>query len=142
MATQTLLSDAGIRCTRQRVEIYDALASTKAHPTAEELHQMVCGSSPSVSLATVYNTLEAFCRAGLARRLPSEGGGFRYDADMEDHLHFVATDGSVRDVPKELGEKLLRRISPEDIAELESRMGVRIEAVRLSFVGGGDDSAV
>lgn len=139
MDTQNLLSDSGIRCTRQRVEIYDALASTKLHPTAEELHQMVCRSSPSVSLATVYNTLEAFCRAGLARRLPSEGGGFRYDADVEDHLHFVASDGGVRDVPRELGERLLRRITSEDIAELEAEMGVRIEGIRLSFIGGRKD---
>ena len=41
----------------------------------------------SLSLATIYNTLEAFCQAGLAQRLPTPNGCCRYDATLENHLH-------------------------------------------------------
>ena len=61
----------GLRCTRQRERIYEALASSTSHPTAEELHLAVRDADGGLSLATVYNTLEAFTERGLCRRVPS-----------------------------------------------------------------------
>ncbi len=128
----------GLRCTRQRELIYRALVSTDAHPTAEELLGLVVrAGEPGLSLATVYNTLEAFTARGLARRLPSHSGNgpCRYDADVTQHVHITTDDGRVLDVPHDLGEQLGGRLSPELIDELERRTGVRVTGVHLELFG-------
>ena len=92
------LSRQGIRCTSQREHIFAALCATDRHPTAEELFQAVRVSSPGVSLATVYNTLEVFTSRGLCRRLatPQGVGACRYDADVSDHAHVITTNSRLR----------------------------------------------
>ncbi|MEM7754454.1 MAG: Fur family transcriptional regulator [Planctomycetota bacterium] len=125
----------GLRCTRQRELVYSALAATKAHPTADELHLTVKADEPGLSLATVYNTLEAFTAAGLCRRLPSSNGAgpCRYDADTSRHAHVALADGRVVDVPIELGEALLEGVPPELVAKIESELGVSIDDVSVTL---------
>ena len=125
--------DAGLRCTRQRELVYSALAATKSHPTADELFLAVRAEEPGLSLATVYNTLEAFTAAGLCRRLPSSNGTgpCRYDADTTRHAHVALADGRVLDVPASLGEALLERLPADLIAEVEARLGVKIGDVSV-----------
>lgn len=134
----------GLRFTAQREEVYRALAATKSHPTAEELHALVRARRPGVSLATVYNALDAFTRRGLARRfagLPdstgSERGGApaRFDADTSDHVHFVGDDGRVRDVPSDLGERILAALPAHVLEDIERRMGVSVDRVSVEFAG-------
>lgn len=134
--TRTLFARHGLRCTRQRIDLYGALAASKAHPTAEELYWLVKQSQPGASLATVYNTLEAFCRHGLCRKLATADGGARYDADLSEHLHLVTRDGHLRDVPMDLGSRMLESLPRPLLAELERRMGVAIRQVRLEFIAG------
>ena len=64
-----------LRCTRQREEVYAALVATKSHPTAEELHSRLADDGCCMSLATVYNALEALCKGGICPRsaLPPRG---------------------------------------------------------------------
>jgi len=69
-SVQALFAEHGLRCTQQRVALYQALAMTEAHPTADELHRWVSERLPGVSVATVYNCLEAFCKAGIVQKLP------------------------------------------------------------------------
>ena len=140
LETHDLFAQHGIRCTRQRVEIYDALAASKAHPTAEELHTLVSAVSPGVSLATVYNALEAFCDADICRKIPMPEGGARFDADLEEHLHLRMPGGEVRDIPLDLGDKLLQSVPADVIADLEQRMGVRIRGVRVELLAEPPDA--
>ena len=88
---------AGLRVTRQREAVYAALICTHSHPTAEDLHKTIRsrGSEPCISLATVYNTLEALSQAGLCRRVPCSCGATRFDADLKEHVHIVLADGRV-----------------------------------------------
>jgi Fe2+ or Zn2+ uptake regulation protein len=132
----------GLRCTRQREQIYLALASTCSHPSAEELFQMVSatgcsGDEPGLSLATVYNALEAFTACGLVRRIPcpTGSGACRYDADTSDHVHLATEDGRVLDVPPDLSRKLLANVPAAVLQELEARMGVRVRNVSVQVVG-------
>lgn len=139
-----LLARHDIRLTRQREEIYWALAASKAHPTAEELLRAVRASQPGISLATVYNTLETFTRAGLCRKVsPSGGGSCRYDADLSDHLHLITADGRVVDVPEDLGREVLAHLPHGLVRRIEQRMGTRIGRVSIGFLaegaGGGAD---
>lgn len=133
-----LFARHGLRCTPQRETIYAALVATKAHPTAEELFQQVRTRLPGVSLATVYNTLEALTRRGLARRFnnPHEPEGpARFDADTSPHVHVISDDGRIRDVPEDLGDRLMSSLPPALLDELEARLGVRVDRVNIELHG-------
>lgn len=115
------------------MDVYRALASTKAHPTAEELHRMVEATCPGLSLATVYNTLEALCAAGLARRIPTTSGATRYDADLSGHVHVVREDGGVMDLPQDLASEVIDAL-PRDLAErLAERIGHPAARLTIEF---------
>jgi Fur family peroxide stress response transcriptional regulator len=131
-----LFRTKGLRLTRQRETLYQALAESKSHPTAEELLQIVRRLDPGLSLATVYNTLEAFSASGLCRRLACARGigACRYDADLHDHVHLVTSDGRVMDLPIDLGEKVLSRLGPDVLDEIEARTGIRLGAASVQFV--------
>jgi Fe2+ or Zn2+ uptake regulation protein len=131
LSIREVLDKNGLRCTRQREVIYEALAATKAHPTAEELFSSVRAVEPGLSLATVYNTLEALSSCGLVRKLPSPGGACRFDATVCDHVHLSTSDGRIMDAPEDLSDRLLSGISAEVIAELEQRLGVRVRGLAL-----------
>lgn len=131
---RAVFSDAGLRCTRQREVIYQALCSTKSHPTAEELYSLVRESHDDghLSLATVYNTLEALTACGLARRLSTSGGPNRYDAVCEDHVHVTLPDGQILDVPEGASRGILDAIPREAIDRIEAEMGVRVTGVSIN----------
>jgi len=126
--------DAGLRHTRQREAVFAALCATASHPTAEELHELVRQDEPGLSLATIYNSLEALSDAGFCRRLPCNGGPTRFDADLRRHVHVVLPDGRVLDVPKDLAEALLAAVPPGLVADLEARTGVSMCAIGVQLV--------
>jgi len=132
------LAAAGLRCTRQRQAVYDALASARNHPTADELHDALLSLDPDqpVSLATVYNALEAFCRAGLAQKLPGHHGSTRYDIPRNQHLHTKDLDtGHIKDVPDHLSDSILKKLDPQTLATLEQQLGFTIDRIELNLVG-------
>ncbi len=132
-AIRALFRMHGLRCTRQRELIYSALAASKTHPTADELFQAVRGDEPGLSLATVYNTLDAFTERGLCRRLPSaqSNGPSRFDTDTNQHVHIMLDDGRVFDVPDDLAAMLDHTLPPYFVEELERRLGVRLTGYQL-----------
>ncbi len=132
-AISNLFRSRGLRRTKQREAIYGALAASRAHPTAEELFAVVRGGESCLSLATVYNTLEAFVAAGLAQRVPPADGfaSCRYDADTTPHAHVELSDGRVMDVPSDLSGRLLAGIPGALIAEIEHRLDVSVRGLSL-----------
>jgi len=87
------LREAGLRVTPQRLVIYETLVKDKHHPTAQVLFERLQHTLPSLSQATVYNTLETMAEMGLVRELGTAGDGtVRYDADISPHAHLVCTD--------------------------------------------------
>ena len=131
-----LFARQGLRCTQQRRAIYDCLAASTSHPTAEQLYHEVGGRTQGISLATVYNTLEAFCRAGLAKQLPGKGGCARYDALVQNHVHtHCEKTGAVHDLPEELGEMLLNSVPRRYLKRIEAELGFTVRQVRIDLVG-------
>lgn len=131
-----LFNRHGLRCTDQRLALYEALRGCTSHPTADELYQMVRVTTDRLSLATVYNTLETFSKAGICRRIPMAGAATRYDADVSDHLHVrLQGEGVIHDVPADLGARFLDRLPQEVIRQIEERLGVRIDHVQVQLVG-------
>ncbi len=79
----------GVKATPQRLEIFRALLETDEHPSPEAVYRVVKARMPTVSLATIYKTLEALHAAGLARLVSHAGETKRYDGKLEPHHHLV-----------------------------------------------------
>ena len=82
-----LLREKGFKVTPQRLAIYSALSSTKAHPSAEMLFNQLQPHYPTMSLATVYKTIEILRELELVQILNTGEDSFRYDADTSNHPH-------------------------------------------------------
>lgn len=83
----SLLREKGFKVTPQRLAIYKVLANSKAHPSAEMIFQQLQPYYPTMSLATVYKTVEILKEIGLIQVLNAGEDSFRYDADTSMHTH-------------------------------------------------------
>lgn len=96
------LESAHLRPTRQRVLLASLLIGDghNRHVTAEALHSLSNDAGETVSLATVYNTLKAFCDAGLMSEVTVGGNKSYFDTRTDDHPHYYwENDGSLSDAP-------------------------------------------
>jgi len=85
------LRRAGLRPTRQRIALATMLfGGSHRHVTAEELHREAARQDLSISLATIYNTLNQFTRAGLLREVIADGAKAFYDTNTSEHYHFYS----------------------------------------------------
>jgi len=83
--------EAGMNVTPQRIAVYEALVRSEKHPTPEILFKRVKRSMPSLSLATIYKSLDALERLGLVQAVEIDSDSRRYDANMSMHHHLVCT---------------------------------------------------
>lgn len=98
----TWLASGGLRPTRQRLALASLLVGDgqDRHVTAEGLFAAAAGTSEKVSLATVYNTLRAFCDAGLMNEVVVDGSRSYFDTRLDDHPHFYWEEtGTLTDAP-------------------------------------------
>ena len=105
------LAGGGLRPTRQRLSLAALLVGDghNRHVTAESLYEFSRASDEKVSLATVYNTLRAFCEAGLMREVTVDGSKSYFDTRIDDHPHFFWEDtGTLTDAPAD--ELEIRRL--------------------------------
>lgn len=96
------LQRAGVRPTRQRLSLAGLLVGDghDRHVTAESLFLAVKDSGESVSLATVYNTLRAFCDAGLMNEITVDATRSYFDTCVEEHPHYFWEDSqTLTDAP-------------------------------------------
>jgi len=82
-----LLREKGFKVTPQRLAIYKILTMTKEHPSAEMIFSQLQPSYPTMSLATVYKTVDILREIGMIQVLNAGEDSFRYDADTSDHPH-------------------------------------------------------
>ncbi|HMM21984.1 MAG TPA: Fur family transcriptional regulator [Selenomonadales bacterium] len=114
-----LLRDRGFKVTPQRLAIYQVLANSRAHPSAEMIFSQLQPAYPTMSLATVYKTVEILREIGLIQILNTGEDSFRYDADTSMHSHIrclecgrvddlydVESAGFVKDVAKKTPYRL------------------------------------
>ena len=98
-ANVSKIKQAGLKVTPQRLAIYDYLVNTDCHPSADTIYKNLEETTPGMSLATVYKTLEAFKKNNLVIELNAGDGFARYDAITENHSHLVCTNcGRVYDL--------------------------------------------
>ncbi len=93
-----LLVENGLRCTPQRLAVYQVLLESDTHPTADEIFYKTKSILPSISLASIYNTLEKFVSKGMVKTMQTEGDTQRYDAKIHKHHHlFCSESGQITD---------------------------------------------
>jgi Fur family peroxide stress response transcriptional regulator len=104
------LAASGLRRTPQRQQVYKALVAHPDHPTAEQLFLRIKQTTPKISLATVYNCLDALIACGLVRQVAVDRGAARFCANMDEHFHFHCEScNSITDMPLK-GAALARKL--------------------------------
>lgn len=82
------LASSGLRSTPQREVVYNVLLAKRDHPTADEVYARVRADMPTISLATVYNCLEALVQCRAVRAVNFEREPTRYCPNLQPHAHF------------------------------------------------------
>ncbi len=96
------LRTAGFRLTPQRKAILQVFDGEPEHLTPQQIFGRLEDSVPSLSLATVYNTLELFEDVGLVIRFNAHDGQTYFDPTTEPHHHAVCDNcGEIFDVQLE-----------------------------------------
>ena len=94
----------GLKVTPQRLAILEELVGDPTHPTAADLFERLRPRLPSMSFATVYNTLAVLTEQGLCVATSLMAGAVRFDPNVEPHDHAVCDGcGLVVDVILERG---------------------------------------
>ena len=82
-----VLAKHKLKATHQRIAIYDIMLYLDDHPTTDQIFNKVCQYYPSISLATVYKTLDTFVEKKLIRRVLTTKDAMRYDININEHHH-------------------------------------------------------
>jgi Fur family peroxide stress response transcriptional regulator len=85
----TFLREQGYRITPQRLAICEELLSSKLHPSAEQIHRRISKQYPSISLTTIYNTLDMLKQLKLVDELGFDSSKARYDPNTSIHVNAI-----------------------------------------------------
>jgi Fe2+ or Zn2+ uptake regulation protein len=86
------LRATGRRVTMSRLLVHRCLRERNRHVTAEQLYAELAEQMPSLSAATVYETLDLLDELGLIRRVNTPRGATTYDSRIDDHHHVVCRE--------------------------------------------------
>jgi Fur family peroxide stress response transcriptional regulator len=96
----SVLREHGIQATPQRIAVAEYVLDTDSHPSSEQVWAKVRRSFPTVSRATVYNTLNLLVEKGLLRAQVLRGGTIVFDCRVKPHHHFIdRKTGKIYDIP-------------------------------------------
>ncbi len=94
-----LFRDRSLKITRQRQCIFRVLEDNSSHPTAYTVFESVREEMPTISLRTVYQTLNDLVELGEIQQVDAGTGASRFDPVTGAHHHLVCTEcGAIRDV--------------------------------------------
>jgi Fe2+ or Zn2+ uptake regulation protein len=121
------LEHARLRRTPQRLAIVRAFVDDPTHPTAQQIFDRLKRSMPTMSFATVYNTLAALEKAGSCRVLRvHDDGSARFDPRVDPHDHAICDRcGAVRDLESK----------PRKAPSVELEDGFHVRAVERVYRG-------
>ncbi len=126
--TQALRS-SGMRITPQRIAICEFLTASKEHPTAQVVYDALHEQFPTMSLATVYNTLEVLVGLGVVNDLGNVGDNtVHYDANVAPHVNLACLScHRVIDLPSEYIQSVEQ--------EVENASGYHLLGARVLYYG-------
>jgi Fur family peroxide stress response transcriptional regulator len=110
----TKLHSKGYKVTPQRLAICKLLLSSKDHPSADQIYQEVKKQYPTISLATVYFTLDLLKDLGLVQELGFSDRSSRYDPNISPHINIICPKcGKIYDYEAANVKKLWSKIVAE-----------------------------
>ena len=96
----SILRQCDIQPTPQRMAVVEYVLSSKTHPTADDVLNSARRKCPTVSRATVYNTLNLLVEKGLIGMQTIREGAVVFDPNVNKHHHFIDEDtGNIYDIP-------------------------------------------
>ncbi|MEA4972540.1 MAG: Fur family transcriptional regulator [Candidatus Metalachnospira sp.] len=135
ITTTDLLRSKGLKVTPQRIAIMNMLMNTKAHPSAEVIFKTLEPTHPTMSLATVYKTLDSFNEAELIQVLSIDGESLHYDFNTAFHPHFICKQcNSVKDVEVDISDEM-----DSIVDKINEATDFKINKEQLFFYGTCDE---
>jgi Fe2+ or Zn2+ uptake regulation protein len=99
MSAQAILRNCGIQPTPQRIAVVNFVLNTTSHPSADDVLECVRKECPTISRATVYNTLNLLVEKRLLRTQVLREGTIVFDPNIELHHHFIDEEsGKIYDI--------------------------------------------
>ncbi len=96
----SILRQCDIQPTPQRIAVVEYVLKSKAHPSADDVLNYARKKCPTVSRATVYNTLNLLVEKGLLGMQTIKEGAVVFDPNVVEHHHFIDDDtGDIYDIP-------------------------------------------
>jgi Fur family peroxide stress response transcriptional regulator len=105
------LRKKGYKATPQRIAICRIALNSRAHPSAQQVYNEVKKIHPTVSLATVYKTLEVLRDVNLVQEINFPKGQARFDSYMTPHINLVCLKcGNITDLDDMILEEITRKV--------------------------------
>lgn len=117
----SILRRCDIQPTPQRIAVVECVLTSKSHPSADDVFSGAREKCPTVSRATVYNTLNLLVEKGLIRMQTMKEGAVVFDPNIEKHHHFIDEEtGAIYDIPwDQLEVKGKRGLNDFEISEYQ-----------------------
>lgn len=87
-----ILAKHNLKMTPQRIAILEVILNIENHPDAEKITDYLRLTYPSISLATIYKTLDTFTKKGIIRKVATDKESMKYDAITERHHHLYSSE--------------------------------------------------
>ena len=117
----------GLKVTPQRQAIFRALHASNVHPTADAVYDTVRSAMPTISLRTVYQTLNDLTAMGELASVDLGTGSSRFDPNTTPHHHLVCNDcGRIDDLHADF---------PGVTVPVDDEHGFEVAATEIVFRG-------
>ncbi|HEX7859029.1 MAG TPA: transcriptional repressor [Verrucomicrobiae bacterium] len=132
------LEVGGFRTTRQRRGVFEVVAGSHDHPTADEVFARARKRMPEISFATVYNCLSVLVECGLVRQVTLERSPARFCPNMREHCHFFCEQcEEVTDIDLPAGSALGKVRLPRGFEVATFDLSLKGVCPRCGAKGGG-----
>ncbi len=123
-----MLHENGYKITPQRMTVCEIILSSKSHPTAERIYEEVKREHPTISLATVYQTLHLLTKLGVIQELGFSDKVTRYEPNVSPHINVICQKcGEIYDYEAKSVKEMWTKI----IGELKFKpIGQRLDIYR------------
>ncbi len=123
------LGELGVRVTPKRLAIAEAVVNSTDHPSVQQIFERVPDHFPSMTLATIYSTLDVLERSRLIQELPFPQYS-RYESNLEPHVNLICIEcGNVSDAT--VGQEMVTRLK----SQISNDSSFQVAWQRVDFHG-------
>ena len=122
-----LFREKGLKITPQRLEVINVLANDMGHPSALSIFRKARANAPTISLSTVYYTLNLLKKHRLVKELEFNDADNRYEGNTSHHLNLICIRcGNIQDFIEEM---------PFSPRKVEEGIGFHAIDTRMEYYG-------